>query len=703
VHRHVLTFPEGPMPNAITRLLQNLRGPDSVARGLGAPLMLMVILAMIVVPLAPFVLDLLFTFNIALAIVILLAVVYVMRPLEFSAFPTVLLLVTLLRLALHVASTRVVLLHGHEGAAAAGHVIEAFGHFVVGGNYAIGFIVFVILTLINFMVVTKGAERVSEVSARFVLDALPGKQMAIDADLNAGLLTREEAKARREEVREEADFYGSMDGASKFIRGDAIAGILILFINIVGGLFIGTISHGLGFSEALKNYTLLTIGDGLVAQIPSLLMSTSVAILVTRMSKSGRMGQQVMTQVFAEPKVLGVTAGVLGLIGIIPGMPNLVFLSLAAICGGIAYLAAQRAKQRAATAKNPPAPVAAPPQELGWDDVTQEDPLGLEVGYRLVPLVDAKQGGELMARIKGVRKKLTQEIGFLIQPVHIRDNLELSPSAYRITLHGVPIASGQVYPDRDMALNPGRVFGTVEGIATKDPTFGLDAVWIERGARDHAQTLGYTVVDPATVVATHLSQIIKDHAHELLGFDEAQALLNALQKSAPKLVEDLVPKALPLAVFVRVLQSLLAERVPIKNLRGIAEALAEAAPRSQEPVVLASAVRVALSRQIVQEINGLEPELPVLTLAPQLERVLQDSLQGSGAVLEPGLAERMHQSLSDQVRRQAQAGQPAVLLVPAGLRPLLAKFTRQSLPDLHVLAYNEVPDSKQIRLIGAVS
>nr|WP_293374921.1 flagellar biosynthesis protein FlhA [Nevskia sp.] len=695
------------MPNAISQLINNLRstsaGGRGMAAGMGAPVMLMVILAMIVVPLAPFVLDLLFTFNIALAIVILMAVVYVMRPLEFSAFPTVLLLVTLLRLALNVASTRVVLLHGHQGGASAGHVIEAFGNFVIGGNYAIGFIVFVILTLINFMVVTKGAERVSEVSARFVLDALPGKQMAIDADLNAGLLTREEAKARREEVREEADFYGSMDGASKFIRGDAIAGILILFINIVGGLFIGMLNHDLGFAEALKNYTLLTIGDGLVAQIPSLLMSTSVAILVTRMSKSGQMGTQVMTQVFAEPKVLGVTAGVMGLIGIIPGMPNLVFLSLACICGGVAYMGAQRAKKKAVTAANPPQAALAAPAELGWDDVTQDDPLGLEVGYRLVPLVDAKQGGELMARIKGVRKKLTQELGFLIQPVHIRDNLELTPSAYRITLHGVPIGSGQVYPDRDMALNPGRVFGTVEGINAKDPTFGLDAVWIERGARDHAQTLGYTVVDPATVIATHLSQIVKDHAHELLGFDEAQALLNALQKSAPKLVEDLVPKVLSLSVFVRVLQTLLSERVGLKNLRGIAEALAEAAPRSQEPVVLASAVRVALSRQIVQEINGMEPELPVLTLAPQLERVLQDSLQGGGAVLEPGLAERMHQSLSDQVRRQAQVGQPAVLLVAANLRPWLAKFTRQSLPDLHVLAYNEVPDTKQIRLIGAVS
>jgi flagellar biosynthesis protein FlhA len=493
-----------------------------------------------------------------------------------------------------------------------------------------------------------------------------------------------------------------MDGASKFIRGDAMAGILILFINIIGGLFIGTLSHGLPIGEALRNYTLLTIGDGLVAQIPSLLMATSVAILVTRMSKSVNMGQQVMTQVFAEPKVLGVTAAILAMIGVIPGMPNLVFLTLAACCGGIAWLGAKKTLQKAA-APPPLTTTAAAPQELGWDDVQQDDPLGLEVGYRLIPLVDAKQGGELMARIRAVRKKLTQELGFLVQPVHIRDNLELPPSSYRLTLHGVPMATGQVYSDRELALNPGRVFGTVEGIAVKDPAFGLDAVWIERGAREHAQTLGYTVVDPCTVIATHLSQLIKDHAHELLGFDEAQQLLNALAKVTPKLVEDLVPKLLPLSAFVRVLQTLLIERVPIRNLRGIAEALAEAAPRSQDPVVLAAQVRVALARQIVQEINGLEPELPVMTLAPALERVLQDSLQGNATVLEPGLAERMQRSLSEQVQRQTQAGQPAVLLVPAPLRPLLARFTRQVLPELHVLAYNEVPETKQLRLIAAVN
>jgi flagellar biosynthesis protein FlhA len=687
------------MDNAPNNFLTRAR--DMARSGLGAPVLLLLILAMMVVPLAPLALDLLFTFNIALAIVILLAVIYVMRPLEFSAFPTVLLVVTLLRLALNVASARVVLLHGHEGPHAAGQVIQAFGEFVVGGNYAVGFVVFIILTIINFMVVTKGAERVSEVSARFVLDALPGKQMAIDADLNAGMLTREDAKLRREEVREEADFYGSMDGASKFIRGDAMAGILILAINIVGGLLVGTLQHGLPLAAALKNYTLLTIGDGLVAQVPSLLLSTSVAILVTRISRSQDMSQQVLLQVFGKPRVLIITAAVMGLIGLIPGMPNLVFLGLGAVLGGIAFMRQQRA---AAVAKSPPpAPPAPAQQELSWNDVAPQDALGLEVGYRLIPLVDTRQGGELMARIKGVRKKLTQELGFLVQPVHIRDNLELPPNGYRVLLHGVPLAVAQIHPDRDLALNAGRVYGTLNGIAGKDPAFGMDAVWIERGARDHAQTLGYTVVDAATVIATHLSQLIKDHAAELLGHDEAQQLVNALARSAPKLAEDLVPKLLPLSALVRVLRLLLNDRVPIRNLRGIAEALAEAAPRSQEPVALAAAVRVALRRQIVQDIGGTEAELPVLTLSPGLERVLQDSVASGAAAVEPGLAERMQQSIVQGAQKQAKTGQPAVLLVPATLRPLLARFTRQTAPDLHVLAYDEVPEDRRIRMVGAIA
>ncbi len=679
--------------------LQRFSDPKG-AQSLAAPALLLLILGMMVVPMAPQVLDLMFTMNIAISLAVLLAVMYVMRPMDFSSFPTVLLFATLLRLSLNVASTRVVLLNGHEGPEAAGKVIHAFGDFVIGGNYAVGIIVFVILTLINFMVVTKGAERVSEVSARFILDSMPGKQMAIDADLNAGLLTRDEAKQRRNEIREEADFYGSMDGASKFVRGDAIAGILILFINLIGGLCIGTLQHGLPLSDAARTYTLLTIGDGLVAQVPGLLLSTAVAVLVTRMSRATDMARQVAGQLFGEPRVLAVTAGVLGLVGVIPGMPNMVFLLLAAACGGVAWLKARKVREQAAAPTPEAAP--APPAELSWEDVPGDDALGLEVGYRLIPMVDARQGGELMARIKGVRRKLTQELGFLIPPVHIRDNLDLPPGTYRVLVHGVPVAEGAVQTERDLALNPGRVFGTLEGAPTKDPPFGMDAVWIERGAREHAQTLGYTVVDPSTVVATQLSQVIKTHANELLGHDEAQALLTQLGKQAPKLVEDLIPKQLPLSTFVKVLQNLLAERVPVRNLRVIAEACAEHAAKSQDPVALSGLVRIALGRQIVQEINGLDAELPVFTLAGPLEQVLQDSLKGGGAVIEPGLAERMHQSLTDGARRQETNGQPAVLLVPGTLRPLIARFTRQTIPGLHVLAYEEVPDSKRLRMVGAV-
>lgn len=670
--------------------------------GLVPPLLLLLLLAMMVVPLATPVLDLMFTVNITLSIVVLLGVIYVARPLEFSAFPTILLFATLLRLSLNVASTRVVLLNGHEGGDAAGKVIEAFGDFVVGGNYAVGLLVFIILTIVNLMVVTKGAERVSEVSARFVLDALPGRQMAIDADLNAGILSRDEAKARREEVRSEADFYGSMDGASKFVRGDAMAGILILLINIVGGLVIGVMQHDLALSEAARVYTLLTIGDGLVAQVPALMLSTAVAVLVTRMSRQADMSQQVGSQLFNQPRVLAITAGVLGLMGMIPGMPNGVFLLLAAICGAVAWFRRKRPLVEVDATADAAAAASPPPAELGWEDVAGEDALGLEVGYRLVPMVDARQGGELMGRIKGVRKKLTQELGFLVPAVHVRDNLQLQPSAYRLCVHGVPMAEGTVMPDRLLALNPGRVFGPLEGIATQDPAFGLEAVWIDAGARDHAQSLGYTVVDPPTVVATHFSHLVKQHAHELLGHDEAQSLLQQLAKQAPKLADELVPKLLPLAAFVKVLQNLLTEHVNLRNLRLIAEALAEHAGRTQDPAVLSGLVRTALGRQIVQDINGMAPELPVMTLTPALEQVLQDSLKSGGAVIEPGLAERLHRTLTERSREQEMQGRPAVLLTPPALRPLLARFTRQTIPGLHVLAYDEVPENRQLKMVAAV-
>ncbi len=671
--------------------------------GVAIPIFVLIMLAMMMVPLPPLALDALFTFNIAISLAILLTAVYVNRPLEFGVFPTVLLIVTLLRLALNIASTRVVLLNGHTGNGAAGQVIKAFGDFVAGGDYAVGIIVFSILVIINFVVITKGAGRVSEVTARFTLDAMPGKQMAIDADLNAGLVTQDEARERRAEIRAEADFYGSMDGASKFVRGDATAGIMIVLINIVGGLFVGPMQHGLDFGEALQTYTLLTIGDGLVAQIPSLLLSTSVAIIVTRMSGTQDMGEQVIKQMFGEARTLVVTAGVLTLLGIIPGMPNMVFLTLAATCGGGAWLMQRRQAELAAAP--PPAAEAPPaaPAELSWNDVTPVDMLGLEVGYRLIPLVDKKQGGELMARIKGVRKKLSQELGFLIQSVHIRDNLELTPSTYRITLSGVPVGESEVHPGKELAIDSGQCFGELQGVDTIEPAFGLKAKWIDPSLREHAQTLGYSVVDASTVIATHLSQVLQGHAHELLGYDEAQQLLDRLAQTSPKLVEDLVPKALPMSVIVKVLQELLAEGIAVRNVRRIAETLAEHAPRSQDPAALTAAVRVSLSRSIVQKINGMRDELPVLTLDPKVEQILQDSLQGDNSPgLEPGIVQQIQTALADSAQRQEVAGDPAVLLVNPRLRPWLARLMRQRAPSLSVLAFNEVPDSKQLRMVAAV-
>ncbi|AZR30827.1 flagellar biosynthesis protein FlhA [Xanthomonas vasicola] len=693
-----------PAPMNARRVMELLRN------GLGAPLALMAMLAMLMVPLAAPVLDALFTFNIAISLMVLLAVVYVQRPLEFTIFPIVLLMTTMLRLALNVASSRVILINGQDGHAAAGKVIEAFGQFVIGGNYAVGIVVFAILTIINFVVITKGAGRVSEVTARFILDAMPGKQMAIDADLNAGLLTREEAKARREEVREEADFYGAMDGANKFIRGDAIAAIMILFINLIGGMAVGMLQHGMSFMDAASTYTLLSIGDGLVAQLPALLVSSSVALLVTRASRAQDMRGAMMSQVFGQHRALAVAAAILGLVGLVPGMPNVAFLTLGLILGVIAWKMYKRSLVVAPTgdpATDPKAAAAATAAqasaELSWDELRPIDPLGLEVGYRLIPLVDKNQGGELMARIKGVRRKLTQDIGFLVPPVHIRDNLELSANAYRLLVHGVPVATAEIYSDRELALDPGGALGQLDGIPGKDPAFGLDATWIQPHQRAYAESMGYTVVDPATVVATHLSHLIREHAPELLGHEEVQQLLATLAKTAPKMVEDLTPKALPLSVVVRVLQNLLIEKIPVRQLRKIVEALVEHAPHSQDPAALTAAVRTSLGRFIVQEIAGMSVELPVFTLAPQLERVLQESTQGNGVALEPGLAERLHQSLAECVGKQEARNEPAVVLVPAQVRAALARLVRHSVPSLSVLAYSEVPEDKRLKLVGTIS
>ncbi len=685
-----------------------------MTNGLGAPLLLLAMLGMVVIPMHPLLLDALFTFNIALALLVLLAAIYVKRPLDFGVFPAVLLIATLMRLALNVASTRIVLLEGHTGTDAAGHVIEAFGEFVIGGNYAVGIVVFSILVIINFVVVTKGAGRISEVSARFTLDSMPGKQMAIDADLNAGMIDADTAKLRRSEVVQEADFYGSMDGASKFVRGDAIAAILILFITLIGGLAIGMAQHDMPFGEAVHNFSLLTIGDGLVAQIPSLLLSTAAAIVVTRVSSEQDMGGQVFDQLL-QPKALAVTSGILTVMGLIPGMPNLAFLSLAAICGGGAYWVNQKKLSSPAMAlagggvagptASPaaPEPVAPEVKELGWDDVPPVDLVGLEVGYRLISMVDKSQGGELMGRIKGVRKKLSQDLGFLIPPVHIRDNLDLSPNAYRIVLMGVTIAEDEVFPDRDLALNPGQVYGSLKGAECRDPAFGLEAVWIDSGQKENAQTLGYTVVDPSTVVATHLSHILQNHAHELLGREEVQNLLDNLGKKAPKLVEELVPKALPLGVVLKVLQNLLVENVTIRDIRTIAETLADYAAQSQDPVFLTGVVRASLGRSILQNIAGLESEIEVMTLDPNLEQILQRSVQQAGeGGIEPGMAENLHTALQEHTQRQESLGKPAILLVSAPIRPLVARFVQHSIPGVNVLSYNEVPDDKKIKIIATI-
>lgn len=686
--------------------LQSFLGRMNIRQML-APLLIVMILSMMVLPLPTFALDVLFTFNIAIAIMVLLVAMYTMKPLDFAIFPTILLVTTLLRLSLNVASTRVVLLQGHSGPDAAGKVIEAFGHFLVGGNYAVGIVVFIILTLINFIVITKGAGRIAEVSARFTLDAMPGKQMGIDADLNAGLIGEDEARKRRATVALEADFYGSMDGASKFVRGDAVAGILILFINIIGGLIVGVLQHDMSAGDAAKAYTLLTIGDGLVAQIPALIISTAAGLVVTRVATEQDIGQQMAAQLFGNPMVLGLTAGILGMLGLIPGMPNFVFLMLAAVLGFFAW---KKFNQPVETAKETAAQQAvvqpAESVEASWSDVVPVDVLGLEVGYRLIPLVDNGQDGELLKRIRGLRKKFAQEIGFLPAPVHIRDNLELRPNAYRLTLKGVPVGEGEAFPGQYMAIDPGRVSGQLTGTPTKDPAFGLPAVWIDATSREQAHVFGYTVVDASTVVATHLNHIILSHATELLGRQETQALLDHLVSESPKLVEELVPKLLPLGVLQRVLQNLLEESVNIRDMRTIIEILAEQAPRTQDPLELTTQVRIALGRAIVQQIYPMGNEMQVMALEPGLERLLAQALQGGGDAggIEPGLADTLLRETAAAAQHQEDLGLPPVLLVPGNLRWLLSRFLRRAVPQLKVIANVEVPDSKIIKvttLIGA--
>ena len=682
---------------------------------LAAPLLIVVLLAMMILPLPAFVLDVFFSFNIALSVIVLLTALYTVKPLDFMAFPAILLVSTMLRLSLNVASTRVVLTEGHTGGAAAGKVIEAFGHFLIGGNYTVGIVVFVILTIINFSVVTKGAGRIAEVGARFALDAMPGKQMAIDADLNAGLIGEAEARQRRNEVAQEAEFYGAMDGASKYVKGDAVAGIMITLINVIGGLIVGVVQHDLSFGEASKVYTLLAIGDGLVAQIPSLIISIAAGMVVSRVASDEDISSQLTNQLFARPEALYITGGIILALGLIPGMPNLVFLLLGGVLCGGGWLIAKRKKEgpareaaeaEAAAAAGTAGGAAAPAesQEATWQDVMPVDTLGLEVGYRLIPLVDKNQGGELLKRIKGIRKKFAQEVGFLAPPVHIRDNLELKPSAYRITLKGVEVGTGEAMNGQFLAINPGMASGTLPGLVTTDPAFGLPATWIDAGLRDEAQSMGYTVVDAGTVVATHLNHLITMHASELLGRLEVQALLDHLGKETPKLVDELVPKVVSLSTLQKVLQNLLQEGVHIRDMRTIIEALSEYAGQTQDPNELTAMVRVALGRAIVQQLFPGTNELSVMTLDNRLERLLMQAMGagGDGTGIEPGLADTIAQQAANAAQQQEQMGHTPVLLVPAPLRVLLSRFLRRAVPQLKVLSHNEIPETKTIRVTSLV-
>jgi len=695
--------------NPVLKQLQDTFGTDGRAlRAMMAPLAVIMILAMMVLPLPPFALDLLFTFNIAMALMVMMVASYMVKPLDFAAFPTVILLTTLLRLSLNVASTRVVLMEGHTGPGAAGQVIEAFGHFLIGGNFAVGLIVFAILVVINFVVVTKGAERIAEVGARFALDAMPGKQMAIDADLNAGLIDEKMARQRRAEVAEEADFFGSMDGASKYVRGDAMAGLLILFITIVGGFIIGMASHGMGAGEAAQSYVTLAVGDALVAQIPALLISVASAMVVSRVGKEADIGTQIRAQVFDSPQALGVAAGVVGLLGLVPGMPHIVFIVIAAGLGVLAWQLHQ-AKKRAAAAPERTEVVAAREAnpEASWDDLTPVDTLGLEVGYRLIALVDKSRGpggvGDLLARIKGVRKKFAQDVGFLPPPVHIRDNLvELKPGMYRVTLRGAVAGEGEAYPGQFLAINPGGAQQQLPGTKTIDPAFGLPAVWIEERHKEMAQMAGFTVVDCATVVATHLSHLMQVNAGRLLGRVETQSLVEHVTKLAPKLIEDVVPKMVGIATLQRVLQLLLEEGVHIRDMRSIVECLAEHAATTTDPAELARRIRVHLAPTIVQQIYGATRELDVIALDPELERLVTQALNSPhGAALDPGVADTLTRSAADTAKRQEDLGLPACLLVPDMIRAPMARLLKRTAPRLKVLGHSEIPETHSIR-IGSI-
>ena len=675
-------------------------------RDIGMPLLVLLIIALLILPLPTFLLDILFTINIIVGLMIVMIALNTRHPLEFSSFPSVLLIATLLRLGLNVASTRIVLVNGHNGTDSAGYVIAAFGEFVISGNYVVGFIIFMILMIINFIVVTKGAGRVSEVIARFTLDAMPGKQMAIDADLNAGLIDQDDAKQRRAELSQESDFFGSMDGASKFVRGDAVAGLLILVINIVGGLVVGTTQHDLSLEEAGKIYVLLTIGDGLVAQIPSLLLSFATAVLVTRVTTKESTAEQAGGQM-ANENALFLAAGIIIILGIIPGMPYGIFLPLGVITAGLGFAARRsKATQLAAIdteAKSESQALINP--ELGWDDLEQVDVIGIDIGYGLVPMANAESGGQLLTRIKGIRKKLSAELGFLVQPIRIRDNLDLKPDVYQIIINGVVRGSGELRVGKLLAINSEGSGNNLRGDATTEPAFGLPAVWIDTSQSDVARGLGYTVVDGATTMATHLSVILKSNANELLGQDEAQQLLDRVAKSYPKLVTNLIPNKIQLSTVTQILQNLLSEGIPVKDMRTITEALTISKSEPSDADALTAEVRPKLGRMIIQPLIDPAGKLTVITFAGDLERILESSHQksdGAHVLLEPKLAESILKALADNANEIQEKGAIPVLVVSPNLRQWLAKFVKLRVPELHVLAYTEIPEEQKIELFGSI-
>jgi flagellar biosynthesis protein FlhA len=678
-------------------------------KGIGIPLAILSLLAMVTVPLPPFFLDLFFTFNIVLSLIVLFVTIYAKKPLDFAIFPTVILITTLFRLSLNIASTRVILLEGHVGGNAAGNVIEAFGEFVIGGNYAVGLVVFAILVTINFVVITKGAGRVAEVGARFTLDSMPGKQMAVDADLNAGLITQEEAQLRRREISRESEFYGAMDGASKFVKGDAVAGIIILFINLIGGLAIGMAQHDLGFSLAVETYTLLTLGDGLVAQIPALLLSTATAIIVTRVSSeddSTDLGEQLNDQMLSNPKTLYMVSGILAVVGIIPGMPNLSFLSFAAIVAAAAYFLSKKSTvAEAVTNDEIMETETEKPKEVSWGDIDEVDRLGLEIGYRHIALLDDQSENNLLDRVRGLRRKLSQELGFLIPSIHIRDNLDSDPNTYKIVLMGVAIEEGVAYSDKELAIVSGEVYDDLEGIPTKEPAYNMDAIWVEKEAAEDAEALGYTVVDPSTVIATHISKVIKNNASELIGQDDVQNLVDRVKERSPKLIENLIPEKITLSGLTNILQRLLREQVSIKDINTILESITKNIDYNNNPAELTQNVRVALGRQILQDVAQSTKSLKVITLEPPLEQILLKASSGGldgHIAVDPNLVENFHPALKEQAETLEDNGDTPVLLVAPQIRNQLSKLLRHSIPDLKVLSYSEIPEDKDITVAAVI-